>query len=106
MHWYAYLAYFFAGMFLIKAVPHFSNGVSGRGFPSPFADPPGKGESSPTVNVLWGSFNLAVGYWLLARVGEFTLSQTSAALVLAAGGLFMALMLARVFGRIYAPHQR
>ena len=102
MPWYAYVAYFFAGTFLVNAVPHFTSGVSGRRFPTPFASPPGKGESSPTVNVLWGALNLAAGYLLVTRVGEFHVPESSDVLVLAAGGLVMALMLARAFGRLYA----
>ncbi|MGB9403972.1 MAG: hypothetical protein WCA98_10540 [Candidatus Acidiferrales bacterium] len=104
MHWYAYVAYFFGGAFLVNAVPHFANGVSGRRFPSPFASPPGKGESSPTVNVLWGTFNLAIAYLLVVRVGEFHLHQTSDVLVLGAGGLLMAIQLAGWFGRTYGRH--
>jgi hypothetical protein len=49
MHWYFFVAYFFGGAFLVNAVPHFVNGVSGRIFPTPFASPPGKGQSSPTA---------------------------------------------------------
>ena len=64
MHWYSYVACFFAGMFLANAVPHFVKGVSGEPFPSPFAKPPGKGLSSPTVNVVWALVNLVVGYVL------------------------------------------
>ncbi|MDR3673538.1 MAG: hypothetical protein P4L36_22025, partial [Holophaga sp.] len=55
------LASFFAGLLLANAVPHFVHGVSGDRFPSPFAHPPGKGLSSPTVNVLWSLLNLAIG---------------------------------------------
>ena len=102
MRWYIYLAYFFAGAFLVNAIPHFTNGVSGRRFPSPFASPPGRGESSPIVNVLWGAFNLVVGYLLVCRVGNFGLHRTPGVLVLGAGGLLMALMLSRAFGRIYS----
>ena len=57
MLWCTYIAYFFGGAFLVNAVPHFTSGVSGRRFPTPFASPPGKGQSSPTVNVLWDSAN-------------------------------------------------
>ena len=64
MKWYQYIACFFAGAFLANFVPHFINGVSGNAFPSPFANPPGKGLSSPTVNVLWSLFNLLLGYFL------------------------------------------
>ncbi len=58
MHWYDYLSYFFGGAFLANSLPHLINGVSGRSFQAPFAKPPGKGLSSPTVNVLWGFINL------------------------------------------------
>ena len=61
MKWYHYIAYFFGGVFLVNSVPHFTNGVSGRAFPSPFASPPGQGLSPAWVNVLWGLFNLLVG---------------------------------------------
>jgi hypothetical protein len=67
--WYDYIACFFAGMFLANAVPHFVHGISGDSFPTPFAHPPGKGLSSPTVNVFWALFNLVVGY-ILFRVGN------------------------------------
>jgi hypothetical protein len=58
-------------MFLTNVVPHFVHGVSGDRFPTPFANPPGKGLSSPTLNVLWALFNLLVGY-LLVRVGKLS----------------------------------
>jgi hypothetical protein len=66
-----YIASFFAGMVLANAVPHFVHGISGNRFPTPFAHPPGKGLSSPTVNVIWSQFNLLVGY-LLFRVGKIS----------------------------------
>lgn len=69
MEWYLYIAGFFAGIFLANAVPHFVQGVSGNKFPSPFAKPPGRGLSSPTVNVLWALFNVLIGY-LLFCVGQ------------------------------------
>jgi hypothetical protein len=102
MPWYAYVAYFFGGVFLVNAVPHFVMGVTGRRFPSPFSSPPGKGESSPMVNVLWGAINLAVGYLLVLRVGEFHVRQTLCVIALGAGGLLMGLNLARHFGAVYS----
>jgi hypothetical protein len=69
MSWYNYIACFFAGMFLANVVPHLVHGISGDRFPTPFAKPPGKGLSSPTVNVVWALFNLVVGY-LLYRAGH------------------------------------
>jgi len=101
MRWYHYVAYFFAGAFLANAVPHFVNGISGSPFQSPFASPPGEGLSSSTVNVLWGFFNLAVGYVLVCRVGKFELRQTRHVLVLGLGVLLMAVMLSRAFGKFH-----
>ena len=101
MRWYHAVAYFFGGAFLANAVPHFTNGVSGHPFQSPFASPPGEGLSSSTVNVGWALFNLAVGYVLVWRVGNFELRQTRHAVVFALGVLGMAIMLARSFGRFY-----
>lgn len=65
MIWYHYLACFFAGVFFTNTIPHFVHGVSGDRFPTPFADPPGKGLSSPTANVLWALFNLIIGSLLI-----------------------------------------
>jgi hypothetical protein len=101
MLWYHYVAYFFGGAVLANALPHLGNGISGRPFQSPFASPPGQGLSSSTVNVLWGCFNLAVGYLLVCRVGNFDLRDTQHVLVLAAGILAMSLLGARTFGRFH-----
>jgi len=101
MRWYHYAAYFFGGAFLANALPHLGNGISGNAFPSPFASPPGVGLSSSTVNVLWGFFNLAVGYLLVCRVGNFNLRKTPHVLVLGAGVLLMSLMLAYQLGRFH-----
>jgi hypothetical protein len=101
MEWYVYLARFFAGAFLANAVPHFVSGVQGRPFPSPFASPPGKGESSPTINVVWGTANAVVGYLLLYRVGSFTLTRSRELLIVGLGGFLVAVMLSRAFGQIY-----
>lgn len=106
MPWYDYIAHFFGGMFLVNAVPHFVNGVSGRAFPSPFASPPGRGESSPTVNVLWGAFNLGLAYLLFCFVGPFRAGAPLDVAVSAVGGLLMALMLARAFGQVYGGAKR
>jgi len=101
MRWYHDVAYFFGGAFLANAAPHFVAGVMGHPFQSPFAHPPGEGLSSSTVNVLWGSFNFAVGYLLLCRVGTFELRNTRHVVVTGLGALLMSLMLARAFGRFY-----
>jgi hypothetical protein len=69
MVWYQLVAALFAGMFLANTVPHFVHGISGDPFPTPFAHPPGKGLSSPLINVLWALLNGCVGY-LLFRTGK------------------------------------
>ena len=94
-------SYFLGGIFLANAVPHLVSGVTGRAFQSPFAQPPGQGLSSSTVNVLWGAFNIVVGYALLCRVGDFDLRATGDAAALGVGAFLMSLMHARVFGRFH-----
>jgi hypothetical protein len=73
MNWLHLVSYFFGGLFLANAVPHFVSGVMGKPFQSPFAKPSGEGLSSSTVNVLWGFANLVIAYLLLLRVGHFDL---------------------------------
>jgi hypothetical protein len=53
------------------------------------------------VNVLWGFFNLVVGYLLVCRVAEFNLRKTQHVLVLGAGILLESIMLAHAFGRFH-----
>lgn len=69
MTWPHYIACFFAGVIFANVVPHFVYGICGDRFPTPFANPPGKGLSSPVVNVLWENLNLVIGY-ILFRVGR------------------------------------
>jgi hypothetical protein len=99
MPWSHYPAYFFGGVFIANAMPHLISGVMGRPFQSPFAKPPGEGFSSSTVNVLWGFFNLLVGYVLVCRVGDFDLRSTADATAFGLGALMMSLLMARMFGR-------
>jgi hypothetical protein len=101
MTWLYDLSYLFGGAFLTNAIPHFVSGVMGRPFQSPFASPPGEGLSSSTINVLWGFFNLAVGYMLTCRVGEFDLRSTEDVIALGLGTFLMALLMARLFGRFH-----
>ena len=62
-----YIASFFAGAFLCNCIPHLACGLRGETFPTPFANPRGKGPSAPIVNFLWGAFNWLVGVYLLSR---------------------------------------
>ena len=101
MNWLHRVSYFFGGIVLTNAIPHFVSGMMGRPFQSPFAKPPGKGLSSSTVNVLWGFFNIVVGYLLIVRVGDFSLRSISDFLALAVGALLISLFSARGFGQFH-----
>lgn len=105
MLWLTYVAYFVGGMFLTNAIPHVVSGLTGRAFQSPFAKPPGQGLSSSTVNVLWGGFNVLVGYVLICHVGAFDLRSWADIIAAGLGAIFMALMLARTFGRFHGGNK-
>ena len=99
--WYAYLAYFFAGIFLANGVPHFAHGISGEKFQSPFASPPGVGESSPLVNVIWGLVNFVIGFILIFGVGDFTPGFTVDVLFVGLGFIITAIVLSLYFGHLH-----
>jgi hypothetical protein len=101
VNWLSLVSYFFGGIFLTNAIPHFVAGTMGHPFQSPFAKPPGKGLSSSTVNVLWGFFNAVVAYLLLARVGVFDLRATGHILAFGLGVLLIGVNLARHFGQFH-----
>ncbi|WP_248749285.1 hypothetical protein [Pseudomonas sp. MWU15-20650] len=101
MQWLSLLSYLFGGVFLANALPHCVSGLMGQAFQTPFAQPRGEGLSSSTVNVLWGFFNLLVGYLLVCHVGEFNLKQPPDVVALGLGGLLISLYLARHFGRFH-----
>jgi hypothetical protein len=101
MHWLHYISYFFAGLFLTNAIPHLVSGLMGRAFQSPFAKPSGKGLSSSTVNVLWGWFNVVVGYFLVFHVGEFDIHSIADVASIAVGGLLISVPTARHFGQFH-----
>ena len=96
MNWHHYIASFFAGVFLANAVPHFVHGISGDPFPTPFAHPPGKGLSSPLVNVLWALLNLVVGY-ILYRVGKVSSGNVAALVIFFAGIAAISIMSSLTF---------
>ncbi|WP_026595778.1 hypothetical protein [Methyloferula stellata] len=101
MEWAHDASYFFGAVFLTNAIPHFVSGVMGRPFQSPFAKPPGEGLSSSIVNVVWGFLNLIIGYFLIWRVGDFDVRSTQHAIALGLGIFLMALIHARLFGRLH-----
>ena len=94
--WYHFLAAFFAGFFLANVVPHYIHGVSGDAFPTPFANPPGKGLSSPLVNTLWALFNLVIGYVLL-RVSKVSPRNKALLITFFAGIVAVSIMLSIAF---------
>jgi uncharacterized membrane protein len=96
--WYDYIACFFAGMVLANVVPHFVHGISGDRFPTPFAHPPGKGLSSPTVNVVWALCNMVVGYVLL-RVGKVSSGDDVAVVIFFAGIVAISIPLSARFAK-------
>ena len=100
MVWYVYVGWFFSGVFFANAIPHIVQGICGHAFPTPFASPPGRGDSSPQVNVLWGFLNVAIGgvliYIFLPQLPPpWPLSAT--ALV---GALITAILLAQHFATV------
>lgn len=99
MPWLPLPAYFFSGVFLANAIPHFVSGMMGRSFQSPFARPPGEEFSSSTVNLLWGFANFLVFYLLVRQVGDFNLGNSGHAAAFGLGILILGLFAARHFGR-------
>jgi hypothetical protein len=99
MQWYHYFGGFWAGMFLANFVPHFIKGIAGDPFPTPFAKPPGKGLSSPLVNVLWALFNLAAGY-VLFRIAKISANDGLSVLI-----CFIGLTCISIFGALNFVHK-
>ena len=92
MEWYQYLASFFAGAFSANVIPHFVKGICGDKFPTPFAKPPGKGLSSPLVNMVWSLFNIIISY-LLFKSGQVYTGNLPTLIVFFAGIAAMGIML-------------
>ena len=99
--WYIFLLQFVAGLFLANGVPHFVQGISGAWFQSPFASPPGVGESSALVNVIWGFANVAAGGALLHACFPPELpAPWGLCLAALLGGLAIGLHLATHFSKV------
>jgi hypothetical protein len=87
-----------SGALLSNSLPHLAKGVTGEPFPSPFAKPPGIGDSPPVTNVLWGSANLFAGAALALRIG--LPMGWPGWIATAIGFLALALFAARHFGSV------
>ncbi|MDR3519919.1 MAG: hypothetical protein P4L63_03500 [Candidatus Pacebacteria bacterium] len=96
MNWYDYIACLFAGMFIANAIPHFIHGVSGNKFPTPFSKPPGKGLSSPTVNVLWALLNFTAGY-LFYLAGKISEGNVWTLIIFFIGFAFISIFSSKIF---------
>src|SRR5258708_13526798 len=104
MAWYVYIAWLFAGAFLANAIPHIVQGICGNRFQTPFASPPGVGESSAIVNVIWGFANLAIGVGLLHVFFPRELPPSWGLFIAGViGALAMALYLANHFSKLPNP---
>ena len=100
MPWYFFCLQFVSGLLLANGVPHFVHGISGKRFQTPFAKPPGVGESAPMVNVLWGFANLATGFALLWFFVPSESSSGFSWVLVGLGALVISIILARHFGRV------
>ncbi len=95
-----FIVLFFGGAFAVNGIPHFVSGLMGRPFPTPFANPPGKGLSSPELNVLWGFANFVVAWFLLVRIALLDLHYGLPTAIAGAGSLIMALILSKLFASV------
>lgn len=89
-----------AGALLCNCIPHLTSGLRGEAFPTPFAQPPGKGLSPPVTNFVWGTANLLIGISLLPRLDDA--DPRLGRLALLAGFLILGFYLARHFGQVRA----
>ncbi len=78
----SYILFFLFGFFAANGVPHFVKGITGEKHMTPFGKP-----SSAQVNVLWGTANFYVAFWMAYWAGDFDYSVLSASLLVVAGVL-------------------
>lgn len=95
----SYVVFFFSGAFFCNCIPHLVSGLQGTPFPSPFAKPPGRGNSSPVVNFLWGALNFVIGIVLLSRY-PLAVGFNPGFLTLIAGALTIGIFCSRHFGKV------
>ncbi len=98
------IANFFAGVFLCNCIPHLASGLRGELFPSPFAKPPGVGNSHPVMNVIWGMINVVSG-GLLLHYAPVTVGPTLSFLAAIGGALVGGCLIANYFYRLRRTNQ-
>ena len=101
MHWYDFLAYFFGGAFLANALPHLTNGVSGRSFQS-LRQAPGQGPVLTRRKRMLGILQSRRRLLLIVQVGAFSIHNLCHVAAAGAGMLLMSLMCALTFGRFHS----
>lgn len=97
--WYHCATAFFAAIFFTNALPHFISGVLGMPFPSPFAEPPGIGLSTPVENIIWAIINFCVAY-ALVYFGKLDQRQLPIRIAFFVGAIVMAFYAASYFGSL------
>ena len=101
MDWIHYVPYFLGGAFLANALPHFCERRDGTPFSKPVCETVRSRAFIFDRNVLWGFLNLAAGYLLVCRVGDFDLRSTGDIVALGLGVLLLSVIAARGFGRFH-----
>ena len=99
MPWYFYVLQVIGGMLVTNGIPHWVQGLSGAPFQSPFARPPGVGESSPLINAYWGLANVIGGGVLIAR---FASGDALGWICLCAGAVVLSTQASHHFGKVRA----
>jgi hypothetical protein len=88
--WWYYLVAIPAALLLVNGIPHFTQGLAGKPFTTPFVGGPPRLDSASN-NVLWGGGNLLVGgllLWLIAPgLGDWLLVLELLVVGMAAGTL-------------------
>ena len=93
--WWYYLVAIPAALLLTNGIPHFTQGIAGKRFTTPFVGGPPRLDSASN-NVLWGGGNLIVGGWLLWLISP-GLGDWLLVVELLAVGMAGATLLALVF---------
>ena len=94
-----YILLILAGALGCNGIPHTVAGLQGREFPTPFAKPPGVGNSPPPVNFAWGAANLILGLAIGVRRVPLA-APVPAILAAAAGFVATGTYLSRHFGTV------